>query len=82
MRAIIERLIDEEGRLPVHAANSTPTADLYAAGLTPYCAVRVLLALEREFNVVFPREALTRETLGSLEAIAEAVRRAGCLAAA
>jgi acyl carrier protein len=73
MFAIIRRIIDQEARLAVPAVDLTPSADLYALGLTPYSAVRIMLALEREFEAEFPREALKRETMSSLDSIARAL---------
>ncbi|BDV35188.1 phosphopantetheine-binding protein [Methylocystis iwaonis] len=76
MFSTIRRIIDREGRLPIAAADLTPKADLFASGLTPYCAVRIMLALEREFGVQFPRHAMKRETMRSLESIEQALRLA------
>jgi acyl carrier protein len=76
MFAIIQRVIDREARLVIPAADLTPGADLYKLGLTPYSAVRVLLALEREFGVELPRRELKRETMQSIEAVARALRLA------
>lgn len=74
MYSLIRSIIDKEARLSVPAADLTPGADLYALGMTPYSAVRVLLAVERNFEIEFPRTALKRETMGSLDAIAQAIR--------
>jgi acyl carrier protein len=82
MFAMIRRVIDAEARLTAPAAELTPAANLYAAGLTPYSAVRVLLALERELDVELPRAALTRATMESMAAIAEAFARAKGLSVA
>ncbi len=73
MFAVIRRVIDQEARLTTAAADLTPGADLYALGLTPYSAVRVLLALERECGVELPRRLLKRESMQSIEAIARAL---------
>ncbi|QGM96136.1 acyl carrier protein [Methylocystis parvus] len=73
MFAIIRRVIDQEARLAVPAADLTPGADLYKLGLTPYSAVRILLALEREFEVELPRGLLKRETMQSIDAVARAL---------
>jgi acyl carrier protein len=77
MLAVIQQIVDREARLRVPAAELTPQADLYALGLTPYSAVRLLLAIERELEVELPRAALKRETMGSIAAIAEALIGAG-----
>jgi acyl carrier protein len=74
MQAVIQRIIEEEARLTVPASRLRPSADLYALGLTPYCAVRVLLALERELGVELPRAQLKRETLQSMESVERALK--------
>ena len=69
MMTAIRSLIDREATLALPAAEITPRADLYALGLTAFGAVRLLVAIEREFNVELPREMLNRETARSIEAI-------------
>ncbi len=76
MFTVIRRVIDQEARLPFSASDITPGGDLYKLGLTPYSAVRVLLALEREFGVELTRAQLKRETMQSIEAIARAFHAA------
>jgi len=72
----IRRLIDREARLAIPASDLTPRANLYELGLTPYTAIRLLLAVEREFGVEFPRESLNRAAMASIESIARCVRDA------
>lgn len=68
IRAILERL----GEIP--AAGTLPDdADLYAAGLSSYGTVELMVALESEFAVEFPDGLLTRATFGSVGALAAAV---------
>jgi acyl carrier protein len=74
--ATIQRVIDQEAKLAIPAANLTPRADLYALGLTSFDAIRLLVAIERAFKVEFPREALKRETVASIESIAMALEAA------
>jgi acyl carrier protein len=69
MRAIIKEIVDREARLHIAPVNLTADADLFALGLTPYSAVRVMLALEHELGVEFPRQAMKRETMSSIAAI-------------
>jgi acyl carrier protein len=73
MITAIRRLIDREAKLALPAAGITPRADLYALGLTAFDAVRLLLAVEREFHVELPPAMLNRETARSIEAIVEAL---------
>ncbi len=79
MLATIQCLIDRDAKLQVAAADLTPHTDLYALGLTPYSAVRLLLTLEREFEVEFPRKLLERETMRSIDAIMKALHKAQSL---
>ena len=73
MMTAIRSLIDRELALALPAAEIAPRADLYALGLTSFEAVRLLLAIEREFHVELPQEMLTRETARSIEAIVQAL---------
>jgi acyl carrier protein len=73
MFATIQRLIEQEAHLAVPAARLTPGANLYKLGLTSYDATRLLIAIEREFQVEFPDDALDDKALASIEAIAIAV---------
>jgi len=76
MIAAIQRLIDREAGLALPACNLTPHADLFALGLTAFDAVRLLVAIEREFRIEFPRTMLNRRTARSIDAILEALRDA------
>jgi hypothetical protein len=76
MLSIIARLVDEEAKLAVPAAQVAPRADLYALGLTPYTAIRTLLAIEREFGVEFARHRLNRRTMATLASIAASLDEA------
>jgi acyl carrier protein len=69
MIAIIQRAIDEKGGLAIPARSLSPDADLYGAGLTPFAAVQILLALEEEFRIEFPRQMLNRQSVSSINAI-------------
>ncbi|HYA79728.1 MAG TPA: acyl carrier protein [Methylocystis sp.] len=70
----IRRLIDENAKLSTPARDLAPDADLYQAGLTPFMAIRLMLALEREFGVEFPEQMLKRRSMSSLEAVCNCVR--------
>ncbi|MGD9545743.1 MAG: phosphopantetheine-binding protein [Methylocystis sp.] len=74
MFEMIQRLIDQEAQICIPAGNLTPRANLYELGMTPYTAIRLLLAIEREFRVEFPRESLNRQTMATLENIVRGVR--------
>lgn len=76
MFATIQRLIDQEARLAIPAANLTPRANLYELGLTSFDAIRLLVAIERAFKVEVPRDLLKRDAMASIEAIAEVLKAA------
>ncbi len=48
--------------------------DLYAAGLTSFNAVQMMLSLESEFDVVFPSTMLNRRSFSTLHAIVDSLR--------
>lgn len=66
----IRRAIDEKGHLPVAAASLAVNADLYRAGLTPFTAIQIMLALEKELELEFPKSMLERRSMSSIDAIA------------
>jgi acyl carrier protein len=74
MFATIKRLIDQEAYLAIPVTNLTPSANLYELGLTPFDAIRLFVAIERAFKIVFNREMLNRESVASIEAITKAVQ--------
>lgn len=69
----IRDLIAEHGRLPVRTETLGNDQDLYAAGLTSFAAVQLMLALEDRFDVEFTEAMLNRRSFASIDAIA------GCL---
>jgi len=73
MKNAIYRLLTEHGRLPVAAETVAADQDLYAAGLTSFAAVQLMLALEEEFDVEFPERMLNRRSFASVDAIAACV---------
>ena len=69
MIAQIRDILLNHGRM-ANAAALSPTQDLYAAGLTSFAAVQIMLALEEAFDVEFPERMLNRRSFASMEAIA------------
>jgi acyl carrier protein len=69
MNETVRRLLAEHGRLHVPVESLSSSADLYEAGLTPFAAIRVMLALEEQFEVEFPVRWLRRQTFASIDAI-------------
>lgn len=70
----IQQLLDEHGRLQVPAASLAETQDLYAAGLTSFAAVQLMLALEDAFGVEFPEHMLNRRSFSSVKSISDCLR--------
>jgi len=71
----LRQLLREQGTVPVDGDSLTPETDLYAAGLTSLSSVDLMLAIERNFDLVFPDEALNRRTFASIGSIAAVVER-------
>jgi acyl carrier protein len=69
----IRDLITQHGRLPVDVASLADDEDLYAAGLTSFSAVQLMLALEEAFDIEFPERMLNRKTFASIAAIGACV---------
>lgn len=73
MMDTLRQLIDKHGRLPVAAATLSSAQDLYAAGLTSFAAVQLMLALEEAFDIEFPERMLNRRSFASMDSIAACV---------
>jgi len=71
----IRDIVAQYGGVPIDVANLDEAADLYAAGMTSFASVNLMLGLEEAFSIEFPDVMLTRKTFGSLAAIAEAVAK-------
>jgi acyl carrier protein len=71
----IRTLIAEHGRLPVPVETLGDSQDLYAAGLTSFAAVQLMLALEDHFDVEFPETMLNRRSFASIDAIAGCIHQ-------
>ena len=69
----IRHLIAEHGRLPVSLEMIDNNQDLYAAGLTSFAAVQLMLALEDQFNIEFPERMLNRRSFATIDSIANCV---------
>lgn len=69
MSDMIRSLLQEHGRLHTPVDALADDADLYEAGLTPFAAIRTMLALEDAFDVEFPVDMLRRQSFVSVRAI-------------
>lgn len=59
-------ILDEVGGLATPVAEITADQDLFAAGLTSFATVTVMLAIEEEFEVEFPDRLLNRATFKTI----------------
>ena len=75
MLQTIRAILAEHGRLPVDVGALSDGQDLYAAGLTSFAAVQLMLALEDSFDVEFPETMLNRRSFASVEAIASCIHQ-------
>jgi acyl carrier protein len=78
MHERIREVLASHGRMAVDPRSVDDGADLYQLGLTSHASVNVMLALEDEFDIEFPDEALKKSTFASVDNIARVV---GSLAA-
>ena len=65
----LRQLLDKHARLPVQAATLASDQDLYAAGLTSFAAVQLMLALEEAFDIEFPERMLNRRSFATMDSI-------------
>jgi len=69
----IRDIVARHGKLPVEVSTLADDGDLYAAGLSSFASVQLMLAIEEEFDIEFPENRLNRKTFQTIAAIAEAV---------
>ncbi|WP_425329545.1 acyl carrier protein [Stappia indica] len=69
----VRKIIASHGKLPGDVATLADDADLYAAGLSSFASVQLMLALEERFDIEFPETMLNRKTFSSIGAISSAV---------
>lgn len=68
----IQQLIAENSALSANDATD-PNADLFAAGLSSLDCVRILLAVEDEFDIELPEEIINRELFSTVANLASVV---------
>jgi acyl carrier protein len=73
MRDDIRNLLKKHAGLAVNVDELADGADLYAAGLSSFASVQVMLALEENFDIEFPDALLNRKSFQSIDAIARSV---------
>ncbi|MDR6668343.1 MULTISPECIES: acyl carrier protein [unclassified Rhizobium] len=73
MNKTIRDLVAKFGKLPVPVDQVADDADLYAAGLTSFASVQLMLGIEEAFDIEFPDNLLNRKSFASISAIAKTV---------
>jgi acyl carrier protein len=71
MKDKVRDLLAKHGGLPVAMDTIADDADLYAAGLSSFASVQLMLGLEDAFDIEFPDHLLNRKSFSSINAIAE-----------
>ena len=69
MNETIRTLLAKLGGLPVSVETIADDADLYAAGLSSFASVQLMLGLEEAFDIEFPDHLLNRKSFASIAAI-------------
>lgn len=73
MAAKIREILAKHGGLPVPADQLADDQDLYAAGMSSFASVQIMLAIEEAFDVEFPDTLLNRKSFQSVAAITRTV---------
>ncbi|WP_054313944.1 acyl carrier protein [Mesorhizobium sp. 1M-11] len=74
VKSKIREVLAARGGLPGGIESLSDQSDLYAAGLSSFASVQIMLALEEAFDLEFPDSLLNRKTFQSVDAIAAAVQ--------
>lgn len=74
MNEKIRTLLAKLGGLPVSVDTVADDADLYAAGLSSFASVQLMLGLEEAFDIEFPDHLLNRKSFASVAAIESTVK--------
>ena len=73
MNSEIRDILREVGGLGSPVEQLADDADLFAAGLTSFATVNVMLAIEDRFDLEFPDRLLRRDSFRSIAALARVV---------
>ncbi|ULJ74578.1 acyl carrier protein [Rhizobium gallicum] len=73
MNETIRDLLAKCGALPVTMDQIADDADLYAAGLSSFASVQLMLGIEEAFDIEFPDNLLNRKSFASIVAIEKTV---------
>ena len=74
MNETIRTLLAKLGGLPVSVDTVADDAGLYAAGLSSFASVQLMLGLEEAFDIEFPDHLLNRKSFASIGAIEATVK--------
>lgn len=69
----IRELLKKHAGLQVDVDALDAGADLYAAGLSSFASVQLMLAIEEHFDLEFPDSMLNRKSFQSIDAIVRTV---------
>jgi acyl carrier protein len=69
MNETIRGLLAKFGGLPLSVDQIADDADLYAAGLSSFASVQLMLGIEDAFEIEFPDNLLNRKSFASIAAI-------------
>ena len=73
MNETIRGLLTKFGSLPAAVDQIADDADLYAAGLSSFASVQLMLGIEETFDIEFPDNLLNRKSFASINAIEKTV---------
>jgi acyl carrier protein len=73
MNETIRGLLGKFGGLPQAVEQIADDADLYAAGLSSFASVQLMLGIEDAFDIEFPDNLLNRKSFSSIAAIEKTV---------
>nr|4H2W_C Chain C, Aminoacyl carrier protein [Agrobacterium fabrum str. C58]4H2W_D Chain D, Aminoacyl carrier protein [Agrobacterium fabrum str. C58]4H2X_C Chain C, Aminoacyl carrier protein [Agrobacterium fabrum str. C58]4H2X_D Chain D, Aminoacyl carrier protein [Agrobacterium fabrum str. C58]4H2Y_C Chain C, Aminoacyl carrier protein [Agrobacterium fabrum str. C58]4H2Y_D Chain D, Aminoacyl carrier protein [Agrobacterium fabrum str. C58] len=74
MNATIREILAKFGQLPTPVDTIADEADLYAAGLSSFASVQLMLGIEEAFDIEFPDNLLNRKSFASIKAIEDTVK--------
>jgi acyl carrier protein len=74
MQERIRAVLGAHGRIAGDPLQVDSQADLFELGLSSHASVNVMLALEDEFGIDFPDEAMTKSTFASIANIERIVQ--------
>jgi acyl carrier protein len=74
MNSTIREILSKFGQLPVPIDTIADESDLYAAGLSSFASVQLMLGIEDAFDIEFPDNMLNRKSFASIKAIEDTVK--------